>query len=1185
MKFFGKGRVLSRPSFYHQMTLAMKLTAILLTAAFLNVHAGVYSQNVTLTCNKAPLTKVFSEIRKQTGYSFFYNYESLKNAKSVTMEVKNIPLADALSLCFSDQPLGYYIQNKTVFVTEPLSVTAGPLQPSSPEMADTTLPLHGTVVGEKGEPLDGATIIVKGTRRGAYTMNKGQFTLRSLPKDAVLQVSLVGYEYQEIKLTNEETLTIRLKMRPEKLQNVEVTYSTGYYTIPKERSTGSFVQISGEELNRQVGPNVISKLYNITSGLVNNPQAHAATQIRGLSTINSISDPLIVVDNFPYEGSINDINPNDVASVTVLKDAAAASIWGIKAGNGVIVIVTKRGQFNHRPEIGISSNVTVGAEPDLNYIKNLSGADEIAFEKLQFSKGNYNAYDDSYPSFKYFPALPQVAELLMSVRRGTITQAQADAQIALYQNHNVKDDIRKYILQTTVAQQHLLHFSGGNESYNYYASLGYDQSRGSSKGDANNRFTVNWNNTYRPVRDLELTGLLNYTQSKSWGNSVPYNSFLPVGSNVTAYTMLADAQGNPLAIPYQYRMYFEDTAKAPGLLDWHYRPLAERKFKDNTAQSYHVRLAGIAKYTILKGLSATVNYQYEKILSNGANNQSDSLFSVRNTINNFTITDPLTGRPVYQVPIGNIYSYSNTNQTIWSIRGQLNFSRIFGDHEINALAGAERRQNSATGTSGTLYGYDPVIDVSKPVNSGSNVTNYFGNSTSISSGNGISGSLYRYGAYFANAAYTYKGRYTASGSARVDQSNFFGVKANQRIQPLWSAGGAWDLSKESFYQVPWLPYLKLRATYGYNGNTPQSSPGLGTTGTTAFATASYGVGTIVSPTLPFATLNSPNNPQLAWEKVKMINLAVEAASKNKRIGGSFEYYFKKGMDLVGPIQLDPTTGWLQFNSNNASISGRGFDLALNTRNIDGKDFKWQTNILLSFNTDKVTSYKIPITSVSQYFVDYSVVVGKSLYKIYAFRSAGLDPVTGDPRFYLGGKATSYTNMTKTTVSDLKYFGPSIPHYFGSMMNMFFYKSWSLSANISYKFNWYFRRPSINYSALYSGWGGHADYDKRWQKPGDEAFTSVPSLPSGGNSTRDQVYQYSDVLVDKGDVIRLQDVRLNYDIGKGQHRWPFQSTQVFIYVNNVGILWRANKDGIDPDAYGFGAIPNPRSIAAGVNVNF
>ncbi len=1194
MKFFGKGPILSGASSYHQMILAMKLTAILLTAAFLNVHAGAYSQNVTLNFSRAPLTKVFSEIKKQTGYSFFYNYESLKNAKLVSMEVKNIPLQDVLSLCFSDQPLDYYIQNKTVFVTDrPLAPPAvGTLA------ADTAKPerriIDGKVVNEKGAPLENVSVIVKGTNRAVITTIAGEFRIKEAP-GTVLVVSRVGYAAQEIKLGNASTIAITLQSRSEALGDVEVTYNTGYQNVAKERATGSFVQISGEELNRQVGPNALTKLFTITSGMIFNPNNHTQVEVRGLSTINSITDPLIVVDNFPYEGSgqqggiqgiVAELNPNDIASVTVLKDAAAASIWGIKAANGVIVITTKKGAFNRKPSVGFSSNVTVGGKPNLNYIKSMSSADEIGFEQLEFSKGYYNPYDDSYPGFHSYPSLPQVAELLLAVRRGAITQAQADAQIAVYEHHNVKDDIRKYIFQKSVSQQHIVNFSGGNQNYNYYASVGYDQAKLNTKGDANNRYTLNFNNTYRPVQNLELTGFLSYTQDKNWGNSVPYGSLLPTGSYTTPYAMLADAQGNPLSIPYQYRTSFVDTAKSPGLLDWHYRPLAEQKFNDNILNEYHVRLGGVAKYTILRGLSATVNYQYEKLLTSNYKDQSDSLYSVRNTINNFTTRNPAPGTLPNQVPVGNIYSFSNGNQSIWSIRGTLNFNRTFGDHEIDAIAGIERRQNSSTGTSGILYGYDPVNGTSKPVNSATPVTNYFGNSSNIGGVTGISGGLQRYGSYFANGAYTYKGKYTVSASGRGDQSNYFGVKANQRIQPLWSAGAAWNLYKEGFYKVSWLPYLRLRATYGFNGNTPQSAPGSSITSTTAYATANYYTGTIVSPTLPYATVGSPNNPQLGFEKVKVINLAVEAASKDRRIGGSFEYYFKKGTNLIGPIQLDPTTGWVQFNSNNASIQGRGFDLMLNTRNIEGRYFKWHTDINLSFNTDKVTAYKVPITSISSYFVDYSVVLGKSLYKIYAYRSAGLDPATGDPRIYINGKASSYNNLNTAKVSDLKYFGPSIPHYFGSMMNTFIYKQWSLSANVYFKFNWYFRRPSMNYGGLFNGWGGSADYAKRWQKPGDELITNVPSLPSGSNTNRDQVFQNSDVLVTKGDYIRLQDVRLNYTLSKAQTgKWPFQSTQVFLYMNNVGILWKANHYGIDPDFYALSSMPNPRTISAGVNVNF
>jgi len=1190
MKIFGKGHVLPWPA-SHQTILAMKLTAFLLTAALLSAHAGARSQSVTLNCDHTPLKKVFTEIRKQTGYSFFYNYDLLKSAHDVTLSVKDAPLNEVLKLAFADQPLGYVIQNKTVFVAEKLELRLVPRLDT-----DTSKPrdISGTVVDHRnGQPLDGVTILIKGLRRGAYSLNQGRFTVKDVPAGAVLVISSVGYRTQEIKVKEGMTgpLNISMEFQAAEIGNAEVTYNTGYQSVAKERATGSFVQLSAEEINRQVGANALDKIFNITSGMISNPGARNHLDIRGLSTINAISNPLIVVDNFPYEGTsiqkdvdgvLNELNPNDIQSITVLKDAAAASIWGTRASNGVIVIVTKRGLLNRRPSVSLSSIVTVGAKPDLDYSKTISVADEIAFERTEFGRGYYNAYDDNDPASKYYPVAAPVLELLLAVRRGEMTQAQADAQIAVYQQHNVKDDVRKYLLQKSISQQHMVSFTGGSANYSYYTSVGYDQARGVNPGDANNRYTLNFNNTFRPINNLELNGFVNYTQDRQYQNNLSFNQFLPSGSGVAPYTMLADASGHPLAIPYYYRQHFEDTATSGGVLDWHYRPLSERKYMDNVINLYHVRVGGSAKYTILKGLSANIIYQYERLLTNSNNNQSDSLFSVRNTINGFVTKDPLTGRPVYQIPVGNILAFSNVNQNIWNVRGTLNFNRSFGDHEIDAIAGAERRQNSSTSTSGTLYGYDPSDGVSKPVNSATPLINYFGYSSSIGSPTGIGGSLLRYGSYFGNAAYTYKGRYTVSGSARNDQNNFFGVKANQRVQPLWSAGAAWAINKESFYHVDWLPYLRVRATYGYNGNTPQ---GLTST-TTAFATASYSTGTIVSPVLPSASVNSPNNPQLTFEKTRIVNLALEASSKNKRLGGSFEFYFKNATDLIGTIVLDPTTGWLQFNSNNASLQGHGFDLQLNSRNIVSKNFKWNTDLNFSYNTDKVTSYHQPVTTAANYISsDYTPVIGKTLNKIYAYRSAGLDPATGALRLYIGGKAAPYTQLANARPSDLKYFGPSIAHYYGNMMNTFFYRRWTLSANIYYKLNWYFRRPSINYSSLFSGFGGSADYAKRWQKPGDEAITNVPALPAGADFNLDQAYQYSDVLVTKGDYIRLQDIRLNYDLGKGNRRWPFQSTQVFLYMNNVGILWKANKYGLDPENYSLIAYPSPRTLSAGVNVNF
>jgi hypothetical protein len=390
----------------------------------------------------------------------------------------------------------------------------------------------------------------------------------------------------------------------------------------------------------------------------------------------------------------------------------------------------------------------------------------------------------------------------------------------------------------------------------------------------------------------------------------------------------------------------------------------------------------------------------------------------------------------------------------------------------------------------------------------------------------------------------------------------------------------WDISKELFYKLQFLPLMKIRMTYGYNGNTNNSA--------TAYTTITYSSASGSSINQPYADIVSPPNPELRWEKVKVINLGIDFESKNHRIDGSFEVYSKKGQDLIGPIFLNATTGFTSFLGNRASIKGNGIDIIINSRNIDGK-VKWYTQFLLSHNRDRVTSYEQPQTLAAN-IVAGGLTLNKPLYSVYSFRSAGLDPINGDPRIILGDSLSSITNLSKATSGDLVYSGPANPTFFGSVRNTVSFADFSLSFNITYKGGYYFRRNSIVYAGLLSGsaFGGHSDYELRWQKPGDEATTYVPSLPDVSDMSRDYVYKYSDVLIEKGDHIRLQDIRVDYTInGSFLKKINAQQCMVYFILNNPGILWRANDKKIDPD-YGDGLngiIPPARSVVMGLRVNF
>jgi hypothetical protein len=412
-------------------------------------------------------------------------------------------------------------------------------------------------------------------------------------------------------------------------------------------------------------------------------------------------------------------------------------------------------------------------------------------------------------------------------------------------------------------------------------------------------------------------------------------------------------------------------------------------------------------------------------------------------------------------------------------------------------------------------------------------------------------------------------------SARRDESNLFGVNSNQKGVPLWSAGLAWNLMQEPFWRAGWLSYLKLRLTYGYSGNVDNSR--------SAYTTIAYQPNNPYIH-IPYADILNPPNPELRWERVGMLNTGMDFALRGERLSGSIDFFIKKAKDLISPAPVDPTTGFNQLYINSGRTRGRGVDLQLNSRNLKGA-LAWNTTLLFSWNRNKVTDYYNSATTSAFYVSDglaLNPVGGRDVYGIYSYRWAGLDPQTGDPRGYVQGQVSKDYNalVNSSTLGDLHYEGSAIPVYYGALRNTLSWRGISLSANITYKLGYFFRKTSINYSDLFSRWTGSSDYALRWQKPGDESRTSVPSLVYPADANRDQFYTYSEATVARGDHIRLQDLRLGYQLERERSRWlPFRQAELFVYAANLGILWRANKWGIDPD-YGNG-LPSPRTISLGL----
>jgi TonB-linked SusC/RagA family outer membrane protein len=1023
-------------------------------------------------------------------------------------------------------------------------------------------------------PIAGALLQLKKSNTRSVTNADGKTSIRLGFAADTLIISHIAYQSKRLVVQAGNTFPLLISLQENTQQLQEVTVSTGYQTLPKERATGSFAQPDKEMFDGRVSTDVISKLDGITSGLVFNkdPSTGTSLQIRGYSTINANASPLIVVDNFPYDGDITNINPNDVEGVTVLKDAAAASIWGARAGNGVIVITTKNGKYNQPLQVSFNANVTVSGKPNLSYNRNyLNSRDFIDVEQNLFKQGFYDGdlVDPNYP------VVSPVVEILNQQRNGVITMAQATDQINALRKLDVRRDLKKYFYQGTVNQQYALSMSGGTQTANYIMSMGYDNDRANEVGNSGNRVTLNTVGTFTPVRNLEISGGINYVQSRSVINSIVSN--IKSGGQyykaIYPYAQLADTHGNPLPIVKNFRDSFAVAAPANGLLNWQYVPLLEKDRNDNTSNTYDTRLRLNVKYKIIAGLTVEGLYQYSTGTTKQREYYSDSSYYTRNLIN--TYTDVTTSPYTQNVPLGGILDFGINDYVSKNGRAQVNFNRVFGQHVISALAGFEARE--VTGEAkydNTLYGYNPSTDAYATIN----YTDYYptypsGNYSVIPNSFSLDHTTNRYRSYFANVAYTFKDRYTLSASSRFDQANLFGVKTNDKSVPLWSVGGKWAVNKEPFYQLDWLPLLQLRTTYGYSGNLLNNG--------TAYTTAQYSPASGVYPSS--YSITSVGNPQLTWEKTGMLNIGLDFGIRNNIISGSIDYYQKNGKNLIGIEPLPSSTGVTSSVVNYANMKGHGLDLVLNSRNITGHDFQWTTTFLFSYTTDKVTRYN-SITSS-----DFKVaLVGKPVEALYAYKWAGLDHTTGDPVGYdtTGKTSTDYTALLSADVAHRAYVGLSTPDIFGGLRNTVSYKALSLSFNISYKLGYYFLRQSVNYYNLYYGWQGNADFANRWKNPGDEKITNVPSMPAlPVNTSRDQFYNYSEAVVTKGDHIRLQDINLSYNLDKTTlSRLPFKHIQLSVYANNLGILWRANKYGIDPDYQQAAYLP-PKTFALSIKTTF
>jgi TonB-linked SusC/RagA family outer membrane protein len=1143
-----------------------RLTVFLLVACLLECRLS-YSQTdplITLRKKDVPLQEVLDEIQSKTGYAYFGEGDWPELAHKVNVSVRNASIRQVLDLCFLDQPVIYELDDKAHFIFIRLR--------KKEERC-----IRGRIVDEDSDPIIGATIVAQGDA-SAVSNDAGYFEITTRFSDSKLVITRVGFEQQVVPLTplvKEPTITLRSQTTE---MAEAVVLHTGYQDVKRKSSAGSFDEVDNELLNRRVSTNILDRIDGVTSGVLFNRNTGGTVNasqvtIRGRSTIYANPNPLVVVDNFPYPGNINTINPADVESITVLKDAAAAAIWGAASGNGVIVITTKKGKASRQPALGFTSGITVGARPDLYYKKVLSSGDYIDIEEYLWGQGFYQPYLMN----PQFPALSPVVEILDSSLNGYYDKNTAKEKIDELRRVDTRTDLGKYFYRSSWNSQYALNVTGGDTQDQYYLSAGYDRNLSNLVRNEYDRVTLMANNSFDVIRKkVELQTGLAWTTTRSYLNNTG-------GTGINyPYLQLADAHGNSLPVNFGLRMPYVDTvgqSGGGGLLDWHFSPLGELQQADNRVRLTDYRINIGLRYRIRKGLSLQGFYQFGSGDSVLVNYYSQKTYYARNLINSFA--QDVGGVLRFPVPRGGILNEVNDYYAVNNVRVQISFTdTLFRHGLLNAVGGAEVRDVEGNQRTSWQYGYNPDLATATPVDYLNTYPEYTtGVPIQLPYRDGTVATTEHYLSYYAVAGYSWRNRYLISASARRDESNLFGVRTNQKGVPLWSAGLAWDISSERFYRLRTIPFLKLRITDGLTGNIDRNL--------SAYTTANIngGVNGYGSPT---ATIINPPNPNLRWERINIFNLGLDFALPGAKFGGTVEYYIKTGVDLIGPNLIDPTAGVSIFEENSAGMRDHGVDLTLHSDHTIGH-IRWSSALLFSYVQDNVTNYKVRLGSVGDYLDDSKInpLVGHPLYSVYALGWKGLDPKSGAPTGVLKGNGSlDYGSIfSSDNLGDLIYKGPVNPSVFGSWRNGLAWKQWALSVNIVYKMGHVLRRSSIFYSQVYFGASpGNPDYERRWQHPGDEKFTNVPSISYPPDLLRDAFYQNSEVLIIKGDHIRLQDVQLAYDWKKQNHPGlPFELMRLYLYANNLGILWKANHFGIDPDFPG--GMPSPRTLAFGVKIEY
>lgn len=1172
------------------------LLALLLAVTMLMPLNG-YARSYNARFDKASPEAVINTLRQETGLEFVYQKELLKNAKSpVTCNYTGLSLEQLLNRVLSvNMLLGYEVVDKTVILKRP-DVNVDYVQGE----------IKGTVWdSEENEPLAGATVMIDGTTNITVSDVDGHFTLKNVTAlNPMVSAVFVGMKPASIKVTPKNQHNIRFNLETHVTMMSEVVV-TGYQDIKKEKMTGSVATISADKLEERYTLNLLDNLEGRVAGL---STYGGKPIIRGVGTLNGSSAPLLVVDGLPIEGSIEDLNPYDIESINVLKDASASAIYGARAANGIIVVTTKNAKKKGKIDIDFSANLTWYENKNMDYHDNfyMSPEEHIAAERnwmeyyffeddgLKNNPAQNVMMEQMYIDMGYLTPSP-IEYAYYQLASGIIDRKQLDERIAALSGNNYAQDYADAVYRRQVIQQYNFALRSASDKARNNIVLNYKHDNSGIINHKSEWLNASYKGSFDVAKWLTATLSINSIFSNNRSYGIDYNTYASTPWAYAPYYPFYNSDGS------RHRYYAWYSGNEYGNLDPAFHDLSEDPVEEMynntlTTRRQNMRYHADLLFKIIPGLTANAQFIYETEMTSSKQHATEISHASRVLRNAYTVKDGKGGYKYLTPESGGFLQTNETNGNYWTARGQLNYSRTFGKHDIAAIAGFEFRETTTKGTKALALGYDEQLQSSSThtvdfgvlsqmsyntdymSDLGGYPSNQFAFRPYLEGGMGLIPEVHhRYGSGYFNATYTYDEKYNIFGSFRKDYADVFGLNSKFRGKPLWSVGAGWNIHNEEFARdfTPWLSFLKLRFSYGVTGNIYQ--------GATSVMTASAG-NTNDYTNQPYGTVTSPANPDLRWEQNRTTNVGLDFSLFNYRLRGNFDFYNKVGKDIFNNMNLDPTFGFTSIVANAASIRNRGVELVASYDWFvprSRSDFSWTTSLTFSYNENVVTDVENDAT-VAYRLISTPYKKGYPVNALWSYQFAGISDREGEEGrtlFYIENGGTS-TSVSSRSIDVLEFSGQSDPKYIVGMDNTWKWNGISLGVVMAYYGGHKMR--ALPYSETFAGSYSTpmASYFLNSWTP--ENKTDIPGKDKYATTASSTQTDYANRSVHDASFIKIRNITLGYTIPETwTRRFGINLLNLRFQINNPKALWTANDLGVDPETLG---IRTPSSYMVGLNLN-